>query len=177
MFISSFENNYILLSFFASLLDENDKEQTLSATEMEDDISSSNSPNANVTKGEESMDVCNSDDDNVDKEQKQETGTERNERLLKEIKSIQDVLNRIEKRNSVCSEYFNQERVLVDVSIIMDSVHHSMRYKAQIMMFYQSRFPKQTDGSSSSMDILCSLCSLLADSPLMLLVSRVGSNW
>ena len=53
---------------FASLLDENDEEQTLSPIEMESDISTSNSPNANVTKGEESMDVCNSDDDNVDKE-------------------------------------------------------------------------------------------------------------
>ena len=72
---------------------------------MESDISTSNSPNANVTKGEESMDVCNSDDDNVDKEQKQETGTERNERLLKEVKSMQDVLNGIEKRNSVCSQW------------------------------------------------------------------------
>ena len=121
MFISSFENNYILLPFFASLLDENDEELTLSATEMEGDISSSNSPNANVTKGGESMDVCNSDDDNIDKQQKQETGTERNERLFKEIKSMQDVLNGIEKQNSVCSEYFNQERVLVDVSIIMDT--------------------------------------------------------
>ena len=34
---------------------------------MESDISTSNSPNANVTKGEESMDVCNSDDDNKKK--------------------------------------------------------------------------------------------------------------
>ena len=101
-------------------MDENDEEQTLSATEMESDISTSNSPNANITQGEESMDGCNSDDDNADKEQKQETCTERNERLLKEIKSMQDVLNGIERRNSVCSEFFNQERVLVDVSIVMD---------------------------------------------------------
>ena len=33
---------------------------------------------------------------------------------------MQDVLNGIEKRNSVCSEYFNEELVFVDVSIIMD---------------------------------------------------------
>ena len=57
---------------------------------MESDISTSNSPNSNVTKGEESMDVCNLDDDDIDKEKKQETGTERNARLLKEIKSMQD---------------------------------------------------------------------------------------
>lgn len=69
-------------------MNENDEEQTLSATEMGSDISTSNSPNANVGKGEESMDVCDLDDNDVDKEKKQETCTERNERLLKEIKSI-----------------------------------------------------------------------------------------
>ena len=33
------------------------------------------------------------------------------------------MLNGIEKRNSVCSEYFNQEHVLVDVSIVMGIFH------------------------------------------------------
>jgi hypothetical protein len=60
--------------------------------------------------------------------------------------------------------------------IIQDHENSICQYKPQIMMFYQSRLPKRTNDSSSSIDILW-LSSLSANSALTLLVFRLGSNW
>ena len=90
----------------------------MSAIDLEVDMTSSCSPN--ITKGEEDMDISDSEDGDIGKEQKPESCSERNERLLNEMKYAFNVLNGIEKRNSRCSEHFFQSRVIVDVSIMVD---------------------------------------------------------
>ena len=81
----------------------------------------------NTTQGEEDMDISYSEDVESP-EHKAESCQDRNTRLLQEMKSAFNTLNNIEKRNSVCNERYQQDRVIVDVSLLVGIFNKSCQH-------------------------------------------------
>ena len=110
-------------------LDDDIEERTLSATELEEesempDVNITVPMNTNVTQGEQDMDISYSEE--VESlEHKAESCQDRNKRLLQEMKTAFTILNNNEKRNSVCNEHYQQDRVIVDVSLLLELFNKS----------------------------------------------------
>ena len=103
-------------------LGDNIAEQTLTASETEEqcDANTENTSSLmdnNVTQGEEDMDISDSDVEGL--EHTAESPQQRNERLLQEMKAAFGTLNDIENRNSACNNHYSQDRVIVDVPLIL----------------------------------------------------------
>ncbi len=105
-------------------LDDDIEERTLSANELEEesempDVNITVPMDTNVTQGEQDMDISYSED--VESlEHKAESCQDRNKRLLQEMKTSFTILNNIEKRNSVCNEHYQQDRVIVDIPLLLE---------------------------------------------------------
>ena len=52
-------------------------------------------------------------------EHKVESCQDTNKRLLQEMKTTFTILNNIENRNSVCNEHYQQDRVIVDIPLLL----------------------------------------------------------
>jgi hypothetical protein len=110
-------------------LDDDIEERTLSANELEEesempDVNITVAMDTNVTQGEQDMDISYSED--VESlEHKAESCQDRNKRLLQEMKTAFTILNNIEKRNSVCKEHYQQDRVIVDISLLLELFNKS----------------------------------------------------